>query len=59
MGSQERDCEGMRFRPAIRSSPTSGALGSEAPVSAEYAVQKGPGRGGSADPQAHQVLGIL
>lgn len=32
MGSQERDCEWKPFRPALRSSPTSGALGSGAPV---------------------------
>lgn len=50
MGSQERGCEGMPFRPVLRSSPTSGALGSGVPVSGEYAVQEGPGRGRESGP---------
>lgn len=50
MGSPEGDYEGMPFRPALRSLPTSGVLVSEAPVSEEDVVQEGPGRGRKSSP---------
>ena len=43
-GSQESDWEEMCFPPAVRSSPTSSALGSGVPDSGSSAVPEGPGR---------------